>query len=436
MSRSRVYIALAVVWAACNWGLDAQAQLDEYVWNNPALVGPQSWQVNGNWSLPNFPNDPGRVDAAPTVIVNSVGANTAVPLAGNLQLDVGATNVTVASLKLGSTGVARTTDIASVGGGKLVFENYELNDTSPVDPNPDICAFNCGAAVVVSGGVAGSTNLISAPVFINGERLEISSASTNNLTISGAITLANLTGTGQSSSSIRSFMPAGTKLVLSGPITLVDLNPTATALMAGGPLILNDNGSTPPIAPATGFTSVPSTGTIEITGVINDTGKASGAGSLQIGTTTPNVALGTVILKGTNTYTGRTTANRGNLVLANDSALGVDTVLGNDRSGGAMYTQGNPSNQFGFNLISDDDNRAINVDTQFVQWQSVKGERSLTWNGMVTQSNTRGWVNLLPADKKLTVNGVTYAQSVADTDTSTDNRIFTYDGTGATSTLR
>ena len=373
-----------------------------------------------------FPNDPGRTEPDPVTIVPSVGANTQVALTGNLLLDVGATNVTVASLKLGGTAGAVTTNITS-SGGKLTFENYEANDTSPVDPNPDICAFNCGAAQITSGGVAGSTNLISAPVHINGERLEISSASTNNLTISGNVTFANLAAPA-SASSIRSFMPAGTKLTISGDISLVD---TVTA--AAGQLVLNDPGTAPPVLPATGFTNMPATGTLEVSGVISDTPLAAAPfGTLVIGTTSANQALGTVILSGTNTYRGQTTLNRANLVLANDSALGVDTTLGDDRSGGASFINGNPSNQFGFNLMSDNDARTISVDARLAQWQTVTGSNSLTWAGLVTQSNTRGWANLLPAGKTLTVTGVTYAQSVSATDTSTDNRIFTYDGTGTT----
>src|SRR5262249_43131242 len=156
-------------------------------------------------------------------------------------LDVGATNVTVASLKLGGTAGAVTTNISSTG-GKLVFENYELNNTTA---SPDICAFDCGAALVTSAGVPGSTNIISAPVQINGERLEFSAASTNNITVSGPITFANLSGTGQSASSIRSYMPAGTKLTITGSTSLVD-----TVTTAGAVLTIFDNGTlSSPTAP-------------------------------------------------------------------------------------------------------------------------------------------------------------------------------------------
>lgn len=399
------------------------AQLTEFKWNNPALVGPQSWQVNGNWDLANFPNDPGRTEPDPATIVNSIGASTSVALTGNLSLDVGATNVTVASLKLGGTLGAVTTDITS-SGGKLVFENYEGNNTTA---SPDVCAFNCGAAVITSGGVAGSINTISAPVQINGERLEFGSASTNNITISGPVTFANLAAPA-SASSIRSFMPAGTKLTISGSISLVD---TVTA--GGVPLTIHDSGTLPSLIAPPENVSNPSTGTIEISGVIQDTlATATPFGSLSIGTTSANVALGTLILSGTNTYRGQTTLNRANLVLANNSALGVDTTVGDDRNGGASFINGNPSNNFGFNFISDDDTRTITIDARLAQWQTVTGTHSLTWAGLVTQSNQRGWANLLPAGKTLTISGVTFGSSVSSTDTSFQNRIFSYDGTGTT----
>jgi fibronectin-binding autotransporter adhesin len=424
MNQARIITVVSILGLLAISTPPATAQLTEFKWNNPALVGSQSWQVNGNWDMTGFPNDSGRVDGDATVITPSIGANTSVALTGNLTLDVGATNVTVASLKVGGTAGAVTTDIASTG-GKLVFENYELNNTTA---SPQVCAFDCGAALVTSAGVAGSTNIISAPVQINGERLEFSAASTNNITLSGPITFANLTGTGQSSASIRSFMPTGTKVTVSGSVSLVDTVTTAGAL-----LTLNDSGSAPPNPPTTTtIQSNPAIGTLEISGVIQDTAATTGSGTLSLGTTTANQALGTIILSGANTFRGRTTQNRVNLVLANDSALGVDSTLGNDRSGGAIFSNGNPSGQFGFNLLSDNDARTLTVDASFAQWETVTGTNSLTWAGLVTQSNQRGWVNILPAGKTLTINGVTFGSTVSSTDTSFQNRIFTYDGTGTT----
>lgn len=404
------------------------AQLTEYKWNNPALVGAQSWQVNGNWDLGTFPNDPGRLEPDATIIVPSIGASTNVALTGNLALDVGATNVTVAGLTLGGTAGAVTTDITSTG-GKLVFENYEANNTTA---SPDVCAFNCGAALITSAGVAGSTNIISAPIQINGERLEFAAASTNNITLNGPITFANLTAPA-SGSSIRSYMPAGTKLTISGSISLVD-----TVTSAGAQLTIFDNGTlSSPVAPPESVNNL-STGTIEISGVIQDTAATTGTGTLVIGNSSnpPSTQLGTLatlILSGTNTYRGTTALQRANLVLANNSALGVDTTIGDDRNGGASFAGNqNPSNQFGFNLLSNDDTRTISIDARISQWLTITGTNSLTWAGAFTQANSRGLANILPAGKSFTISGVTYASSVGSTDTTTENRIFIFDGTGTT----
>ena len=317
------------------WRL-VRAQLTEYTWKTPSQVGNQSWQVDGNWNLTGWPDDPGRTEPDAATIVPSEGASTSVALTGNLNLDVGATNVTVASLKIGGTAGAVTTTISSTG-GKLVFENYEANNTTA---SPDICAFNCGAALITSGGVVGSTNIISAPVHLNGERLNSAAASTNNITLSGPVTFANLAAPA-SGSSIRSFMPSGTKLTISGSISLVD---TVTNL--GTFLQIHDSGTLPSLAaPPENITNF-STGTIEISGIIQDTAAtAAPFGSLALGMTTANQPLGTLILSGANTYRGATSLNRMNLVLGNDSALGIDTAIGDDRNGGASFSGNqNPSN--------------------------------------------------------------------------------------------
>lgn len=392
----------------------ATAQLTEYKWNNPALVGAQSWQVNGNWDLVNFPNDPTTTDPNTAAIDNVTGASTNVALTGNLTLDVGATDVMIASLKLGGTAGAVTTNVSS-SGGKIVFLNYDTNITTPA-----ACAFNCGAALITSGGVAGSTNTISAPVQINNDRLEFSAASTNNVTLSGPVTF-NSAASGNTS--IRSMMPAGTKAVISGNVSLVD---TATAL--GTLLVINDRGSA---FSGGAIVANPSNGTLEISGKITDSSSGS-SGQLAIGTTNAADALSTLILSGDNTYHGRTLLNRGNLVLASNSALGVDSSLGDDRNGGANFIQGNPSNQFGFNLLSDDDARTISVDMIISQWQTVRGNNSLTWAGIMAQNNARGFANLLPAGKTFTITNTTYASTVQAGDTSQDPRIFVYDGSGTT----
>ena len=52
----------------------------------------------------------------------------------------------------------------------------------------------------------------------------------------------------------------------------------------------------------------------------------------------------------------------------------------------------------------------------------------------MTQANTRGIANILPAGKTFTISGVMYGSSVSSTDTSVENRIITLDGSGTTNT--
>ena len=189
-------------------------------------------------------------------------------------------------------------------------------------------------------------------------------------------------------------MPAGLQvsvnnILLEDPTAEEDVTPT---------LFLNDDAE--------------NQGTLEVRGVIE------GSGRLNIGASNGQVALpiGTVILNGDNTFTGRVIVNRSNIVLGHDNALG----LGN-------YKQGNPSNQFGFNLISDDDSRTIALPMQMAQWQTVRGDHALEWAGDVVQTNSRGWINLLRKGKTLTLSGKQFAVSGDDFE-----RTFTYDGTGTT----
>ena len=148
---------------------------------------------------------------------------------------MGATNVTVASLTMGGTSGPVATTVSSTG-GKLVFENYEVNLT-PASPTVQTCAYGCSAAQITSGGVVGATNTISAPIQINGERLEFNAASTNNITVSGPISYFNGSTNGQVAAAIRNFLPSNLKVTISGNINLVD-----TATLGKASFSINDGG--------------------------------------------------------------------------------------------------------------------------------------------------------------------------------------------------
>jgi autotransporter-associated beta strand protein len=155
--------------------------------------------------------------------------------------------------------------------------------------------------------------------------------------------------------------------------------------------------------------------------------------------------LGTVILRGDSIgpqydpddeepeppfFDGRILMDRGNLVLAHDNALGAGDL-----------TTGNPTQQLGFNFISDNDNRKISTDIQVAQWHTVRGatgiaglegvgDHSIEFSGTVQQTNTRGWINILPAGKELVLSGPQYPLEGDDNDDP--DRIYTVDGTGLT----
>jgi fibronectin-binding autotransporter adhesin len=331
-----------------------------------------------------------------TVITPVVGANLSVNLAANLSVNVGTTDVTVAALTIGSTSGPVTTNVTS-SGGRLVFENFELNNTTP---DPDECAFNCGTALLTSQGVPGSTNNISAVVGVN-DSLDI--AGTRNITLAGGLQeMAAMSG--QGGVSFRA-ISTGVTVSITGNITTLDL-----------PVMIGDTQQDVPLGVNNGSSAQ---GTVDISGVI------SGAGRMSFGSgeSNPQLPFGRVILRSNNTYSGRTIIGRGNIVLGHDNALGTGDVKQEGASAGSLET--------GYNLASDNDSRTIANDMIVGQWQTVKGEHSLTWTGIAYQDNARGWINLLPAGKALTLSGGQFPNHTEETP-PLPGRILTFDGSGRT----
>jgi len=388
----------------------ASAQVDLLdVWNwDSSKTGVQNWQDAANWTEAGFPDNPGYVDPSVTEISNSTAANVSVGLGGDLNLNVGATDVTVAALRLGGTASPVATTISN-SGGRLVFENFESTDDTDVD-NP-IFPFNEGNALIVSGGVVGSTNTISAPVFINKERLDIGSDgtndTTNNLTISGPVTYAGGAGDGTQSPSIGIDIDQSLQVEITSPFTFVDTNP-----------------HTDPDPIAVDFSIDADRGRLVLSGALTGTGHfnftGSGEGTIEVPNANPELNIRIV-------HTGGV-----NLLLGDDEAVGRSQIVA---AGGR--------------LVSDDDSRNVgsrilpaggmNAEPQLVrnpinlsQNTLIAGDHSLELSGRVQLTNARAWVNTLPAGKEFVLSG---PQFIEDEDQiRADNALHEYsiDGPGLT----
>jgi len=419
----------------------APAQLTEYVWDT-TKTGAQTWQA-ANWAPAIFPNDPLHL------------ANLARPLGANLSVNIGS-GVTVAGVALGATATPRTTEISS-SGGLLTFRNNDLAaradfnsntiveggdflvwqrgfglggqnntnangdaDLSTIVDGADFQIWKDefgegliaakGSSYINSIGAAGSVNLISANIHLDNEQLGING--NNNLTINGNLTFAgDAANLGISAAALR-VNRAGQTVTLNGGLTIVnDVDPAEGADNID--FRLNDTER--------------SQGRLVINGPI------SGTGQMIIGTqATGTLAnFGTVELNGANTFNGSIRFGRGNVILGSDNAIGINPGPTPDPADDTLanFRQIGPANQFGYNLISTNDSRNIPNSLTLAQWQTIRGDHSLTLSGTVSQTNNRGLINLLPAGKTLTLSG---RINIWEDDEPTVLRRFEIDGTGVT----
>src|SRR5262249_54022525 len=139
-------------------------------------------------------------------------ANLSVNMTGALNVNLPAGGQTVGALNLGTTGSAFATDIgnANSSGGALSLDNTGGVNNSDGNANPSI----------TSGGIAGATNVISAPVVLSGATTtELTTASSNPLLLSGGIT---------ASGAARTFNNLSAQtLTISGPIYLSEVGASA-----------------------------------------------------------------------------------------------------------------------------------------------------------------------------------------------------------------
>ena len=428
-------------------------KLDDFIWTGTA--DGTTWQNAGNWTPPEgflgeYPNDPNRIDdtsnpANETEINPVEGANFSVPRATDLTVTIATTDVTVASVKLGGTTSAITTDIVSTGGGRLVFENAEANDTltnpgdamadPPVLPEP-IWGFNQGNALIWSTGMAGvgKINRISAPMLLN-DNVDVEGD--RDLHLYGDVFEGvrdrdpNDAYTELVATSLTSMLSGGAKLYIHGNIQLTEFDEDAADGTQDRPFQLNSSRGVPvPADPQNPPDEVPRWGTIDVVGhIVGDGWLNLGPGDGGQRGVTP---ISNIILRSDNSgFTGRAVINRANIVLGHDNALGAGDI-----------TNGNPPLGLGFNLISDSDDRKISIPLSLAQWQTVRGaggiagledigDHSLEIASDISQSNTRGIINLLPAGKTLTLSGKIYPNDEGEQPPA-PGRILTFDGTGRT----
>ena len=455
--------------------------LDEFVWTGPSGG---SWQTPGNWTQPTgfsgeFPNDPGRMDTVETTIESVEGAaiygnfggDRTVNIADNDANPLVGESVTVASLKLGGTGGAVTVDLTASGQSRLIFENYELNDDDTHPPNPNttpptpadvLWGFNQGRGLIWSTGTAGASkvNRISAPIQLNDD---VDVEGDRDLHIYGTIYEGDNIGATLADSrpsSINNLLSGGKWLYIHGSIEMTKLDQDVQdGTQDRGFGVNTERGIAPSPAgsPLVDPPNVTRQGNVEVLGTL------VGDGDFQVGSPQGNlIPLSTVILRGDSRnipgvgspvdppipedpdaivdddpydtvdpyYRGRVVLNRVNLVLDNDGALGSGDLKSS-----------NPSNGFGFNMISTDENRNITTQIQMAQWQTVRGassvpgleavgDHSIEFSGNLIQTNTRGWANLLPEGKTLTLSGAQFP--LEGSDNSDAYRIYTVDGSGKT----
>jgi autotransporter-associated beta strand protein len=455
-----------------------------------------NWQTGANWASPTdptlpgivtqtaFPNDPGRDDMDEVAIVPVVGANFSVPLAGDLTVDINGSDVTVASVQLGGTAGAVTTDIASTTGHKLIFENFELNDTMtnpgnagadpPVLPEP-IWSFNQSNPLIWSTGTsgAGKMNQISADIephsgIFNSTSGEIEGAGglhvegDRDLHVFGkviehvpTVDMDDMIVGDAFSGSLTSLLTGGATLFLHGDVVTSNVLREVGAGGTGSSDVVfqlnSDSGVLLPFDPQRPRDNPPSR-----TGLIDMSGRLVGNGNIDLGN-----AGSTIILRGDSItrletdpdgpmpteeddmpnqsiFTSRVFP-AGTMVLAHDGALGGGNIK---TDGGTVVIS---------SVNSTDDARNIPTDIQLSGNITVRGastlagvvpglpdyeDHSIEFSGELIQTNTRSWVNELDYDydadtgPTLTISGPQYPVQGGDSQDS--DRILTITGPGKT----
>jgi fibronectin-binding autotransporter adhesin len=321
------------------------------------------WSTEANWSsggpgTPAYPNQPN--DSA-----NIIGAHIGGALTINLP-----TNASVTTLSLGDTAAVPTATTIGSTGGTLIF-----------DP----------AALIISGGTAGASNIITAPIQLN-NNLSIGTTSTNGLALGGFIqpSGAARTITNSIPTAAGQLLNTGTTLLYdaSAPLTSQNITFAGTGTTIHSGRFVNGDGTT--------------------TGA---TGRVTFNGGVQrITAAQPNLTASAGIAGGT-------------VIAENDLAFGTAFLA---ISGGSLQ--------------SNSDTRTLANNVLYGGNWTLAGNNSLTITGWLQQNNNRTVTNNLPAGKALsltgTLNGVAVYCFEFDSgdhhSANPPNRYFTVAGTGDT----
>lgn len=372
----RTTIISAAVSATAIGLLSSHLRAENYTWQQTA-GGTYNWNTASNWSPAGVPSVAGDQ------------ANLSVGITGNQTINI-SSDVTISNLHIGSTANPVETNVGSTGGSLI------LN----------------GDAEIVSGGVEGATNIISAPVVLlsDGDRdFTISETSTNSLVFAGTISVQGTEAGTDTLFNLVNDLPDHLSLTLNN-LVLSETGSTGARtllLKGGGTTWLNGT-----------IDGGPGEGDTSITLGFFDRGAPGSDIKDENDQVIGQVRLPTYYLSSSDIgmSSGESIVlQRGTYNLMNDTFFG-DAIIRVQMRDTAI----------GVDLVPHGGDRHIDNEIVLARHLTVRGEHSLELSGFIRQTNRSAIVNLLEEGETLVVSGAVAVNNDPDT------RDITFDGTGNT----
>ncbi len=402
------------------------ARATSYTWSD-FTGGEYSWTDPTQWGGAGYPGQTASMGSGDSATIS--GAITG----GPLLIDVPSSGTFYVNQLTLASSTAQTIDVGdnNAQGGTLIFDGGGAGQNQFAD--------------IVSGGVAGSTNIISAGIqldengFYSGSLNGQSAGSTGNYVVTVNAALNSTIPQSEQDGVFASVLvdPNSTNnLTINGSLTqAAGVSGAFSNAMTGGKTVtINGNILVNPTA-ATAAQAIFLAGTTGSTtilnGVIQD-GNTAFHGTVTYGSTSSNKVSAypaidpTFVINGTNTYTGTTTLNMATLILNSPQPFGVPNTNATPTSGTGELRLGSSANEYGYNIESTTDSQVIPNGVDVGEFLTIEGQHSLTINGYMYQTTSREVDNLLPAGKSLTVNGNIFVQS------TNQGRTWIFDGSGLT----